>query len=133
MARASPKSATLTRPSEEMRTFSGLMSRWTMPARWAASSADSTGAMTSRDCRGESRPRSRIRSRRVAPSTYSMTRKTTPLSLPWSKTATTLGWLSRAADLASRVNLETNSGSSASVECMTLTATRRSSRVSSAR
>ena len=34
-ALARPKSATLTRPSSAMRTFSGLTSRWIRPARWA--------------------------------------------------------------------------------------------------
>ena len=45
-ARASPKSATLTTPSMPMSTFSGLMSRCTMPARWAAVSPASTGSST---------------------------------------------------------------------------------------
>ena len=40
-ALARPKSATLTRPSSAMRTFSGLTSRWISPARWAAASAES--------------------------------------------------------------------------------------------
>ena len=34
-ALASPKSATLIRPSSAIRTFSGLTSRWIRPARWA--------------------------------------------------------------------------------------------------
>ena len=43
-ARARPKSATFTVPSSSRRmTFSGLTSRWMMPARWAAPSACSTG------------------------------------------------------------------------------------------
>ena len=37
-ARAIPKSATTTRPSRPMRTFSGLKSRWTIPAACAAAS-----------------------------------------------------------------------------------------------
>ena len=46
-ALARPKSATLTRPPDDssaIRTFSGLMSRWTTPARWAAASAETTGS-----------------------------------------------------------------------------------------
>ncbi len=45
-ALASPKSATLTRPSSAISTFSGFTSRCTMPARWAAASAESTGSST---------------------------------------------------------------------------------------
>ena len=55
-----------------------------------------------------------------------------PSSLPWSNTATTLGCDSRAAALASRMNRATNSASSASEECITLMATGRSSRMSTA-
>ena len=36
---AMPKSVTLTRPWVSSRTLLGLMSRWTMPWRWANSSA----------------------------------------------------------------------------------------------
>jgi hypothetical protein len=45
IARASPKSATLIAPEGCSRTFSGLMSRCTSPASWAAASARSTGSM----------------------------------------------------------------------------------------
>ncbi len=34
MARAMPKSITLTAPSSPIMTLAGLMSRWTMPWRW---------------------------------------------------------------------------------------------------
>lgn len=34
MARAMPKSMTLTEPSLVTMTLAGLMSRWTMPMRW---------------------------------------------------------------------------------------------------
>ena len=47
-ARASPKSATFTTPSMPMSTFSGLMSRCTMPARCAAVSPASTGSRTAK-------------------------------------------------------------------------------------
>ncbi len=43
-ARASPKSATLTRPSSASSTFSGFTSRWIRPAACAAASAESTGS-----------------------------------------------------------------------------------------
>jgi len=37
-----PKSITLTSPLGVSITFAGLMSRWTMPARWLYSNASST-------------------------------------------------------------------------------------------
>jgi hypothetical protein len=37
--RAMPKSVTLTRPSASTTTLCGLMSRWTIPFRWAKPSA----------------------------------------------------------------------------------------------
>ena len=43
IALARPKSATLTRPSSAISTFSGLTSRWISPAWWAAASAATTG------------------------------------------------------------------------------------------
>ena len=110
-ARASPKSATFTTPSVPMSTFSGLMSRCTMPARWAAVSPDSTGSSTAKASATVSRPRAVSRSRSVRPRTSSMTRNTRPWSLPWSLTPTTFGWLSIAAARASRVNRSTNVGS----------------------
>lgn len=131
--RTSPKSATLTRPSSPIRTFSGFMSRWTNPARCAAPSAASTGSRMSSAARGWSAPRSRSTSRRVQPATYSMARYTYVPSVPWSKTCTTFGWASRATDLASRMNRSTNEPSAASVGCITLSARTRSSRVSRAR
>ncbi|CAM5418213.1 hypothetical protein SFUMM280S_09826 [Streptomyces fumanus] len=73
-ARTSPKSATLTRPSSPISTFSGFMSRCTNPARCAAPSAASTGSRMSSAARGWSAPRSRSRSRRVQPETYSIAR-----------------------------------------------------------
>jgi hypothetical protein len=72
-ARASPKSATLTAPSRPSRTFSGLTSRWMMPARCAAARPFRTPSMMSSDSRTVSRPRARSTSRSVGPATYSMT------------------------------------------------------------
>ncbi|CPU67901.1 Uncharacterised protein [Mycobacteroides abscessus] len=73
-ARARPKSVTLSRPSVSSRTFSGLMSRCTSPARWAAASASSTWSSTS-----SVRPSVKVRSvsmvrRRFDPATYSIVR-----------------------------------------------------------
>ena len=76
-ALARPKSATLTRPpdcSSAIRTFSGLMSRWMRPARWAAASAETTGSMIASAWAGGIGASSRITSRRVWPGTSSMTR-----------------------------------------------------------
>ena len=118
--------------------FSGLTSRCTSPARCAADSALSTGSMIEIGLgRGEpAGRRSRIRSRSVRPSTSSITRNTwcppAEASSPWSYTATVLTWVSRAAARASRANRSLNSGSDESADDITLTATRRSSRSSTA-
>ncbi|CAM5379999.1 hypothetical protein SRIMM317S_02551 [Streptomyces rimosus subsp. rimosus] len=72
MVRTSPKSATLTRPSSPISTFSGFMSRCTSPARWAAPSAASIGSRMSSAARGWRAPRSRSTSRSVQPATYSI-------------------------------------------------------------
>ena len=73
-ARARPKSATLaTEPSEGSSTFSGLMSRWTRPARWAAPSGRNSWATSPRASLTDSGPAA-MRSRNVGPSTYSITR-----------------------------------------------------------
>ena len=131
IARASPKSATLTRPSSPSSTFSGLTSRWTSPAPWAAARARRTGSSSASARAGETGPCSTT-SRRVPPLTYSITRNAVRVaaSVPWSCTATTSGLDSRAAERASRAKRSTKSGSSARPGRMTLTATMRSSRVS---
>ena len=59
-----------------------------------------------------------------------MTRYGTPSWVPWSYTATTLGWVSRAIAFASSVNRSTKCGSWCRPGWMTLTATVRSSRSS---
>ena len=89
--------------------------------------------MMSRAARGVSGPSACITSRRVWPGTYSMARNMLPSSSPWSNTATTWGWLSRAAERASRRNRLTNVSSAASPGRITFRATSRSSRVSRAR
>jgi len=83
-ARASPKSATLIVLPSPSRTFSGLTSRWMMPARCAAARPESTPLMMSSASRGLSLPRSRSRSRSVRPGTYSMTRYSRSPWAPWS-------------------------------------------------
>ena len=128
IALASPKSATLTRPSSAMSTFSGLMSRWISPARWAEPSAESTGSISASARVAGIGLSLEMVSRSVWPETSSITRKTAPLSSPWSKTATTLGCESRAAALASRTKRAANASSSPSPACMILTATVRSRR-----
>ena len=72
-ARAMPKSMTLTVPPRSSMTFCGLMSRCTMPLRWANSTAASSCIATATDSLPLSLPRRRMRSLRVSPSTYSMT------------------------------------------------------------
>ena len=86
-ARASPKSATFTRPSSASRTFSGFTSRWIMPAWWAAASAESTGSTSASAFAGAIGASLRIRSRSVWPGMYSIARNSVPSSSPWSKTA----------------------------------------------
>lgn len=73
MARAMPKSITLTAPFFVIITFAGFTSRCTMPCRCEKSSAAQTSAMTSiaRFC--DSGPSVLTMSRSVRPSTYSIT------------------------------------------------------------
>ena len=73
-ALARPKSATLIRPSPAIRTFSGLMSRWMTPARWAAARAETTGSRRVSARVGVIGASARIVSRNVWPGTSSMTR-----------------------------------------------------------
>ncbi len=72
-ARAIPKSITLTSPVAVNMTLPGLMSRCTMPAACACSSAVHTAAVISSARCGSSRPSALSTCRRVWPSTYSMT------------------------------------------------------------
>ena len=68
-----PKSITFTAPARLSMMFAGLMSRCTMPCRWEKSSAAQTSATISIARRGFIGPSVRTMSRRVSPSTYSMT------------------------------------------------------------
>ena len=103
-----------------------------MPALWAYSRAPATWAAMSMASAGGSAPRSSSVSRRVVPSTSSMTMKASPSSRPVSKMPTTLGWASRAAEMASRRKRSRNDGSAASSGNSTFTATARPSTESSA-
>ncbi len=83
-ALARPKSATFTRPSSAIRTFSGLTSRCTMPARCAAASAETTGSTSASTRAGDIGASLAMTSRSVCPAMSSMARKTVPSSSPWS-------------------------------------------------
>jgi hypothetical protein len=83
-ALASPKSATLIRPSSAIRTFSGFTSRWMRPARWAEASAESTGSISASALAGDIGLSLAMVSRSVCPAISSMARKTVPASSPWS-------------------------------------------------
>ena len=100
-SRARPKSVTITRPLRLTRTFSGLKSRCTSPAAWAATRprpASTKARSTSSVGRGPSW----IHRLRVVPSTRSIATKTPSSVAPTSWTATTLGWATRAMAWASR-------------------------------
>ena len=127
VALAMPKSITLTLPSGVSITLPGLMSRWMRPRAWAAIRALQTSAQTSAARSGYSGPSARITSLRVRPSTYSMTMKWVPSSVPVSYTPTMLGWLRLAAAWASRLNRIRKLGSRANWAWSTLMATRRAS------
>ena len=68
---ARPKSSSLTKPSLETMTFSGLRSRWTMPAECAFARPSAICTATSSSLFVGSAPR-RERSRRLVPSTNSI-------------------------------------------------------------
>ncbi len=139
IARAMPKSITLTAPVGVSMTLAGLMSRCTMPARWEYSRADSTPAVISTASSIGTAAPSRRMSRTVWPSTYSMTMNGTwaiappgsvVTSSPVSYTATMAGWFSDAAACASRRNRAWKDGSRARSDRRILIATVRPRRVS---
>ena len=75
MARAMPKSVTLTPPSAMISTLPGFTSRWTTPWRWANESAAATLApMLATSWAGRD-PDSRRTAERARPSMNSMTMK----------------------------------------------------------
>ena len=75
MARAMPKSVTLTSPSGVINTFPGFTSRWTTPCRCAKASAAATPAPMVAIWRGGIGCGSRRTAESGRPSTYSMTMK----------------------------------------------------------
>jgi hypothetical protein len=100
-ARASPKSVTRAWPLASTSTLSGLKSRWTRLAAWAAarpSPAPRNTSSTSRHERGDAASHPR----RVRPAASSMATNTRPPAWPTSYTATTLGCATCAIARASR-------------------------------
>ena len=83
-ARASPKSATRTRPCSSKRRFAGLMSRWTMPRACAYWSAAATWRPTCAACDGLRRAPVSSSPRRLPPLRSSTTMNGTPASSPQS-------------------------------------------------
>lgn len=73
IARAMPKSITLTALVVLIMMFAGLTSRWMMPFWWLKFSAWQASAMISMARRGGNGPSVCTMSRSVTPSTYSMT------------------------------------------------------------
>ncbi|XXX72597.1 hypothetical protein WMF30_33600 [Sorangium sp. So ce134] len=73
-----PKSTTFTIPARVTRAFSGLRSRWTMPARWATRTASAICAAIESALGRSSAPRRRISSRSEIPSMSSITMYITP-------------------------------------------------------
>ena len=72
-ARAMPKSMTFTAPSREIMMFAGFTSRWMMPFLCEKSSAPHTSAITPRARSRSIGPSILTMSRRVSPSTISIT------------------------------------------------------------
>ncbi len=132
-ALAMPKSSTFVTPPSVTITLAGLTSRWTMPASWAAPSASATRAAHSRASASGGTPSSST-SARLRPCSSSITRKTalrpSRSVRPKSWTVAMLGWARFPARLASRSKRRVSSG-----VCgyPILTATRRPTRLSSAR
>ena len=89
----SPSPAVASRSSGTRKRLSGLRSRWTMPAAWAAASALAVCAAMRRASATGSRPRSRRRAARFSPSSSSITMYEVPDgSVPQSNTSTMPGW-----------------------------------------
>ena len=100
--RATPKSARHGSPRSSNRMLAGLMSRWTMPARWAEDNAPSRR----RACRSTSSagagPCWATRSARLPPDMYGMTSTISSPSSITSSRPTTFGWCSLRRTSASR-------------------------------
>ncbi len=134
MARAMPKSMTLTTFRFVIITLPGLMSRWTRPSSWLISSAASTSAVIRRALSAGIAPYCRTSASRTAPSgcpsTYSMTMYgvvvPSRLSSPVSKTETMFVCVSLATAWASRRKRSRKACSRPSSVWSVLIATRRS-------
>lgn len=141
IARAIPKSITLTTPRLVIITLPGLMSRWTRPISWLVSRAASTSAVTLRALSAGIAPCCWMSAWSTepsgCPSTYSMTMygisAPPSSSSPVSKTETMLVCCSLATACASRRNRSRNDCSRPSSVCSVLIATCRSSAESYAR
>ncbi len=123
---ASPKSATFTCPEASTRMFSGLRSRWMMPLPWAKSMARHTWTMIFTADWGSMAPPA-MSSRRLRPSTYSMTKYQVPSTCPRSMMLTMLGCERLASAEASFSKRATKSSLLARCRARTFTATSRPS------
>ena len=111
-----PKSVIFTAPLASTMTFAGFTSRCTT-SLWCANARPSaiSAAMSAMRCGGRTTPESRM-SRSDLPSRNSIAMYATSSLLPTSWMVTTLGWLRRPADFASRKNRRSNVSVSASRE-----------------
>ncbi len=121
---ASPKSDSTRRPSPRRSTFSGLTSRWMMPASWMA---PRPLVIASASCSRWSSVRSAAlplrRSSRSDPSASSITRKRSSPLVCRSNTRQTCAWFSARATRSSRVNSCISAGCAARSERSSFTAT----------
>ena len=132
LSRASPKSVSLTVSVWVRSTFRGLMSRWTTPTVWAASSPKSVWRRSGHSVSHGIGPPA-IRSWRLPPSTYSITMNS-PRSVSRSAiTRTMWGLATRAIARASVRKRRTNAASVAIPAEIDLSATGIPRAVSSAR
>ena len=112
---AMPKSSTLTKSAVPSRTvrkmFSGLRSRWMMPAACAAESARQIWVAMRSARATSSAPSRSITEPSSTPSRYSITKYAEPsVVVPESVTSTMCGWPIFDAARASRRNRSTRSG-----------------------
>ncbi len=126
-AREIPKSMTRG-PSPAIRTFPGLRSRWTTPARWISRSASTRPRASRRSSLPRSGPCSRMRAARVGPDTYWVAIQGRTASGSASTTGAVKAPLTlRTASISWRKRVR-KTGSSAYCACTTLTATSRPER-----
>jgi hypothetical protein len=130
-ARATPKSVRRARPgapaSDSTSTFSGLRSRCTTPAAWAAASASARSRSTAAASAAGSAPCASSRSRSEPPATYSIANQSSDPASPAAYTCTMCGWRSRATVRASCRKRPRSTALAVSSGAMTLMATGRSS------